>query len=194
MNNEQQRERRRFFRIEDTVNLFYKIVDEKTVQALSHVSDDVLSNCSLAAALDVLSQEGRIIAARLEKNHPDIFEYLKVMDTKINLIAQAVMMQDTHFTEHDSRDVNISASGIAFAADEELQKDQLLEIKIMLTSCMAVIVAYARVIYCCQNAKGGAYSYFIGVDFINMKDDDRELLIKHVVKRQMQQIRDNKQV
>jgi PilZ domain-containing protein len=193
MKNQQQQERRRFFRIEDTINLFYKIVDEKTVQALSHISDDVLSNCSLAAALDVLAQEGRIISARLEKNEPEMFEYLKVMDTKINLIAQAVMMQDTQFTEHDSRDVNISASGIAFAADEALQKDQLLEIKIMLTSCMAVIVAYARVIYCCQNVKGGPYSYVIGVDFVNMKDDDRELLIKHVVKRQMQQIRDNKQ-
>lgn len=193
MKNQQQQERRRFFRIEDTVNLFYKIVDENAVQALSHVSDDVLSNCSLAAALDVLAQEGRIISARLEKNEPEMFEYLKVMDTKINLIAQAVMMQDAQFTEHDSRDVNISASGIAFAADEALQKEQLLEIKIMLTSCMAVIVAYARVIYCCQNVKGGPYSYVIGVDFVNMKDDDRELLIKHVVKRQMQQIRDNKQ-
>ncbi|WP_305907721.1 PilZ domain-containing protein [Methylomarinum sp. Ch1-1] len=191
MNTEQQ-ERRRFFRIEDKVNLVYKVVDENTVTALSHVSDDLLSNCSLAAALDAMSQEARIIGARLEKNQPEIFEYLKIIDTKINLLAQALTMQGNQFGEHDSRDVNISASGLAFAADEELQPGRFLEIRIMLTSCMAVIVAYGKVIYCQRNEEGGDYPYFVGVDYVNMKDDDRELLIKHVVKKQMQQIRESK--
>jgi len=34
----------------------------------------------------------------------------------------------------------------------------------------------------------------VGVNFINMKDEDREMLIKYVVKEQLQQIRDKKQV
>lgn len=186
-------ERRRFFRIDDTVNLFYKVVDEQTVSALSHVSDDVLGNSSLAAVLDAISQEARIIGFRLEKKEPEIFEYLKLMDAKINMIAQAVMMQGEQFGEHDSRDVNISASGLAFNADEALEEGQFLEIKMMLTSCMAVIVVYARVIYCMPNEDDPQFPYHIGVDYINMKDEDRELLIKHVVKKQMQQIRESKQ-
>lgn len=191
--NAEQQERRRYFRIEDTVNLFYKRVDEKKVAALSHVSNDVLSNCSLAAALEAMSQEARIIASRLEKNEPELFEYLKIMDTKINLLAQAVTMQGNEFGEHDSRNVNISASGIAFETDEKLHPGQFLEIRMMLTSCMAVIIAYGKVIYCKQNEAGGDFPYFVGVDYINMQDDDRELLIKHVVKKQMQQIRESKQ-
>ncbi len=189
----EQRERRRFFRIEDTVNLFYKPIDEKTVTALSHVSDDVLSNCSLAAALDVLSQEARIIAPRVERAEPELFEYLKILDTKVNLIAQAVMMQGDDFSEHNTRNVNLSASGLAFETDEAIEEGMFLEFKIMLTSCMAVIIAYAKVIYCRPNEHSEEYPYFVGVDYINMKDDDRELLIKHVVKKQMQQIRENKQ-
>ena len=192
MNTEKQ-ERRRFFRIEDTVNLFYKVIDEKTVAAISYVSDDVLSNCSLVAALDVLSQEARIIAPRLERTEPEMYEYLKIMDTKINLIAQAVMMQGNDFSEHNSRNVNLSASGLAFEAEDAIEVGTFLEVKIMLTSCMAVIIAYAKVIYCKQNEQAGNFPYFVGVNYVNMKDDDRELLIKHVVKKQMQQIRENKQ-
>ncbi len=191
MTNTAQQERRRFFRIEDTVNMIYKVIDEQTISAISHVSDDVLSSCSLASALDSLSQEGRILAARMEKNNTELFEYLKILDTKISLLAQSVMMQGSHFEEHDTRNVNISASGLAFETEDELKVGQFLEIKIMLTSCMAVIVAYARVVYC-RNNEGGDFPYFVGIDYVNMKDEDRELVIKHVVKKQMQQIRDKK--
>ncbi len=191
--NTTQLERRRFFRIDDTINLFYKIVDKETVTALSHVSDDVLSNCSLAAALDALSQEAHIIGARLEKSQPELFEYLKVMDTKINLVAQVVMMQGNNFGEHDTRNVNLSASGLAFETEEPLKAGEFLEIRIMLTSCMAVIVAYGKVIYCKKNEQKSDFPYYVGVDYVNMKENDRELLIKHVVKKQMQQIRESKQ-
>ncbi len=184
-------ERRRFFRIEDTVNMLYKSIDEKSMPEGSHVSDDILSSCSLAAALDSLNQEARIMAARLEKNHIELFEYLNIMNSKIDLLAQTVMMQGAEFEEHDTRNVNISASGLAFETEEALKTGQFLEVKIMLTSCMAVIIAYARVIYCRQNDEG-EFPYYVGIDYINMKDEDRELLIKHVVKKQMQQIRQNK--
>jgi hypothetical protein len=33
----------------------------------------------------------------------------------------------------------------------------------------------------------------IGLDYINLQDQDREILVKHVVKRQMQQIREQKE-
>ncbi len=189
----EQKDRRRFFRIEDTVNLFYKIIDEQAISSLSHVSDNVLSACSLASALEVLSQEARIIAFRIERSNPEVFEYLKIMDNKIDLVAQAVMLQGNDFAEHNSRNVNLSATGIAFEAEEEIKPGSYLEIKLMLTSCMAVIVAYARVVYC-KKRDNKDYPFFVGVEYVNLKDDDRELLIKHVVKKQMEQIREGKLV
>jgi len=49
-------EKRRYFRVNDTINLLHKVIDKKNVDALSHVSNDVLGNCSLTSALDVLAQ------------------------------------------------------------------------------------------------------------------------------------------
>lgn len=186
-------DRRRFFRIDDTVNLFYKIVDEQTVAATSQMTDDLLSNCSLVTALDVLDQESRIVMYRIEKNEPEIAEYLKLMESKISLLAQAVMKQGNDFTDSKMRNANISASGLAFESDKRIEEGQYLEIKLLLTSCLAVIVIYGSVVYCKENNLGDIEMPFqIGIDYINLKDQDREILIKHVVKRQMQQIREQK--
>lgn len=193
-NNNNAEERRRFFRIDDEVNLFYQKVDEKTVLEPSYISDNVLSNCSLSSALDMLSQDSATLLYRLERNHPDVAEYLKLIDSKVDLIAQAIMLQGGQFKENDTRNANLSAAGIAFESEQCLETGDYLEIKMLLVHCMAVIVAYGKVVYCKDSPSGdGQYPYLVGVDYVNMKDQDRELLIKHVVKKQLQQIRDRKE-
>lgn len=184
-------EKRRYFRVNDTINLLHKVIDENALDSLSHVSNDVLSNCSLKAALDVLAQETRMLAPRLERRDPEMFEYLKIMDTKINLLAQAIVINDEEFSEHDTREVSMSATGLAFSNDQPLNAGELLELRMLLTSCMAVIVAYGRVVQCKDISQDNPERpYAICVEYINMKEDDRELLIKHVVKKQLQQLRD----
>ncbi len=193
--NNRTEDRRGFFRIDDDINLFYKKVDEKLVREPHHISDSILSSCPLSTALEVVSQDSASMLYRLDKSLPDVADYLRVIDTKINLIAQAIMMQGFQFKENDTRNVNISASGMAFNCKDAFKAGDFLEIKILLISSMVAIVTYAKVVYC-KNAPSsdGDYPYFIGIDFIDMKDDDKELLIKHVVKKQLQQIRDKKQV
>jgi len=188
-------DRRRYFRIDDEVNLFYKKVDEKEINDFSYVSDDILSTSSLSAAMDMLAQEAQLILRRVERSDPDIADYLKLMDDKIDLIGRALVMQGTNFTEQSARNVNLSAAGLAFDCEEALQAGDFLEIKMLLTSCMAVIVTFVKVINCRKNENPDSeFPYMIGVDYLNIKDQDRELLIKHVVKRQMQQIRSKKEV
>ena len=187
-------DRRRFFRIDDEVNLFYTIVDEQTVLAASEVSDDLLSSCSLITAMDVLDQEARLIMHRIEKKEPEIAEYLKILDSKIKLLTQEISRQDKDISESSARNANISATGMAFESEKQIKVGELLEIKLLLSSCFAVIAIFGRVVYCKENTQQDTTSmpFQVGVDYINLKDQDREVLIKHVVKRQMQQIREQK--
>jgi hypothetical protein len=188
-------DRRGFFRIDDEVSLFYKKIDEKQVVEPHHVSENILTSCSLSTALEMVSQDSALLLHRLEKNQPEVADYLRLLDTKIDLIAQAVMMQGFQVKENDTRNVNVSATGIAFNCEEALKTGDYLEIKMMLISSMAVIVTYGKVVYCKNGQSNDSqYPYFVGVDFLNMKDEDREMLIKYVVKKQLQQIRDRKQV
>lgn len=184
-------DRRRFFRIDDAVNLYYRIVDEQTVIAASKTSDDVLTSCSLVTALEVLGQESRSVLYRIEKKEPEIAEYLKLMDSKINLLSQAVLQQSNDLSEGSVCNTNLSASGLAIEVDTPIQVGEYIEVKLFLSSCVAVILLYGKVVYCKENTESSSYQ--IGVDYINLKDEDREILIKHIVKRQMQQIRETKQ-
>jgi hypothetical protein len=183
-------ERRRYFRIDDEINLFYKKVDEKVLSETSYISESILSNCSLATALKMASQETALLMYRIEKNHPDIADYLKMLETKIDLLSQAITINTVEFQESSTRNANISAAGIAFDSEESLEVGQYLEIKMLLVNCMAVIVVYGIVVYSKPNEDlDKHFPFTVGVDYINMKEQDRELLIRHVVKRQLQQIR-----
>lgn len=187
-------DRRRFFRIDDEVNLYYKIVDEQTVLSSSQITSDLLGSCTLVTALDILDQEAKVAMHWIEKNNVEVAEYLKIMDSKINLIAQEAMRQGHDLSDSNIRNANISASGIAFENACELKVGEFLEIKLLLTSCFAVIVIFGKVIYCKKNdTEGEGMPFLVGLDYVNLKDQDREVLIKHVVKRQMQQIREQKE-
>jgi hypothetical protein len=187
-------DRRGFFRIDDEVNLSYKKIDEKQLHEPHPVSDNILNSCSLSTALETVSQESATLLHRLDKVLPEVADYLRLIDTKIDLLAQAITMQGFQVKENNTRKVNISATGIAFNCEEALQKGDYLEIKILLTSCMRVIVTYGRVVHCQNSPSNDShYPYFVGVNFIDMKEEDREMLIKYVVKEQLQQIRDKKQ-
>ena len=144
-------DRRGFFRIDDEVNLSYKKIDEKQLHEPHHISDNILNSCSLSTALETVSQESAMLLHRLDKILPEVADYLRLIDTKIDLLAQAITMQGFQVKENNTRKVNISATGIAFNCEEALKDGDYLEIKILLTSCMRVIVTYGRVVYC-QNS------------------------------------------
>jgi PilZ domain len=184
-------ERRRYFRVSDTINLLHKIIDENQIQSLSHVSSDVLGNCSLHSAIEMLTQEAKSLGGRIERRDPDLYEYLKILDTKINLIAQSMVTRDGDFSDHDKQDVSLSATGLAFCNSTPITIGSFLELRMMLASCLAVIVLYARVVSCNDISDRNTQNpYLVCVEYVNITEDDRELLVKHVVKKQLQQLRD----
>lgn len=187
-------DRRRFFRINDEVNLYYRVVEEQTVLAVSQAENGFLSTSSLAASFEVLDQEARLIMHRIEKEYFEIAEYLKIINAKVDLIAQETMKQGHEVSGDDLRHANISASGVAFESKSQVERGQFLEIKLLLSSSFALIVIYGQVIHCKNNKDNNSHMPFqIGLNFVHMKDQDREMLVKHVVKRQMQQIREQKE-
>lgn len=184
-------EKRRYFRVSDTISLLYKVVDDFNMEQLSHISDNVLENCSLAAALEVLNEDARMLSPRLERRDPEMFEYLRIIDTKINLIVQALSRNSEEFSKHEKHEVSLSGSGLAFRNQYELAIGTVVELRMMLTSCLAVIVTYGRIVGCRDiSLESPDQPFEISVEYINMKEEDREVLLKHVIKKQLQQLRD----
>lgn len=165
VNMRKDRNRRGYFRIYDEVNLSYKKIDEKPVDEPPFFFDTILNDRSFSTDNESVSQDSASSLPRLEKDLPEL-----------------------EFKEHESHNVNISASGMAFKCNDALNEGDLLVIKILLASSMAVIVTYSQVVYCKDLQSDGSpndspHPYFVGTHFIDIKHEDQALLIKHVDKK-----------
>ena len=88
------------------------------------------------------------------------------------------------------RSVDISGSGIAFVVDNELAEDTALKLEIILHPENHFISILGRVIGCRKNPEGEGY--LVAVDYESISEDDREHVIHHILKKQMEEIREKK--
>ncbi|MDO9162442.1 MAG: PilZ domain-containing protein [Methylococcaceae bacterium] len=177
-------ERRRFFRVDDTISLSYRLIDEATVNSgLNALMSQMSAEFSLAASLDVLSQQAALFIQRLESQNPEMMALYKILDGKINAIAQATMIIGSDVNPKNYQDVNLSATGLAFYQSSPLQIGQHLAIEIFLPTTVALILAYSKVINCQQIEPD---RFLISLDYTHIREDDQELLIKHVLRKQWQ--------
>ncbi len=182
-------EKRRFFRIDDTISLSYRSIDEATAKAgLNAMPPAMISEYSLGATLDSLSQESLHLIQHLEKKNDPLLELYKVLDAKINVIAQTVMLGRSHSASR-CQNVNLSASGVAFQHEDALDAGRYLAIEMYLPSTLAVILVYGKVIKCEPLPSA---QYLISVDFTDIRPEDQELLIKHIVRKQWQQLQEKR--
>lgn len=182
-------ERRRFFRIDDTISLSYRLIDEETAHLGLRNTMNMPSEYSLAATLDVLSQEALRIMQRLENQNDELVELYKVLDAKINAVAQTAMFKGSNVNEENCREVNLSAAGVAFQQSTPLTIGQNLALEMYLPSTLALLMVYGQVIKCEALQSDG---YLISVEYTDIKEEDQELLIKHVVRKQWQQLQEKR--
>lgn len=187
-------ENRRFFRVTDEISMMLKKVNAEYIKENFKDIPEHLEDGSLGAELEILNQECLLVLGRIERTSPDLVEYLKIVEHKINLLAQSIIKASNALAKTPLRHVSLSASGLECESDGPHSKGELLEIELLLPSSLASIICYAHIVYCRENTlKHKNHPYLIGMEFTHIREKDRELIIKHVVKRQMQQIRENKE-
>jgi hypothetical protein len=186
-------DRRRFFRINDEVDLYFRKIAEQEALETSHIDENVLTGAALPQIMAAVEREMSSLLKRVEAAQPEAAQYLKLLNYKVDMLAQCLLQQNDLAREKNSCHVNLSASGLAFGSEQALNEGDFLELKILLPASRALVTTCCRVVQCRQNpAKEQRYPYVVSVDYMNMKEEDREILIKHVITRQLAQIRQQK--
>jgi PilZ domain len=178
-------ERRGQFRVKDELILFFNPVENEDAGNFEGFRDEVVTGFSLGSALNALSDEWRIHMKILEREDSKLIPCLKVLARKIDLIAQTVMINDLALPGQPAREVDMSASGVAFASETVVAPGTILELKMILLPSLVAIAALGRAIHCGTRANptDSAFGFNIGVEFIGLGDCDRELLFRHVFKK-----------
>ncbi|MFC1684635.1 PilZ domain-containing protein [Pseudomonadota bacterium] len=187
------KEARRFFRVDDIVHLSYSPVSqEQLVQRLEQQDVDTSTSFTILGELSVLSQQMAAQMHRIESDSPEIAAYLKSLDKKVELLARAFLCQELESDEQTPQRVNISAGGLAVSAKEAIAPGTLVEIKLMLMPAMTGIITYGEII-ACEKSGDKEQPYQVRIDFTYIREADRELLIRHMLRRQGQMLRESRE-
>ncbi len=187
-------ERRRYFRVEDHILMEYRLLAGSEREAVvTTLRDDHPSRHLIASSFANTSQQMQYVLHKIQEREPEIALYLQTLNEKLDSLARQLAMEATEFRDRTPRRVDISAAGLGFDAPEQMEADQLLEIQMLLSPSLDFVRAIGRVVRCVAALEAQRRPAFrIAVDFDFIRDDDRELLVQHVVRKESSRLRENR--
>ncbi len=177
-------ERRRYFRINDSIAVSCRtLTDADTHQPaiLDHQTtiDEVIGNIN-----------GRVdyLLKQLCERDPEMGELVELFNRKLNHVADKLIshQHDGVRAAHKVQEVNISACGMAMAADESLAVGTRLTLDLILLPVNVHVYTRAVIVESLPLHTGN--NYYWRMEFTDMDSVMQEVLIQHLVQRQSQQL------
>ncbi len=187
-------ERREFFRIDDSIQVSYHPIPASDVPASI---DDRMQNdrFSVMTRMQAISQHLSASLHRIEQRDPDVADYLKALDEKINLLGQSFLAEESDLLGQPSRSVNLSAGGLAMDVADTLSVGEMVEIKLLLLPSFTGVLAYGEVIGVEPSQDPGSdYPHHVRINFSLIRESDQEALIRHIMRRQGEMLRKRREL
>ncbi|MBB3167060.1 PilZ domain-containing protein [Simiduia aestuariiviva] len=178
-------ERRRFFRINDRVGVAYRVLTDAEADSRQERDNEPMDTMSL------LSRYENTIEALLPQVDSEVLvELLGTLNKKINCVVAQLELDSRLVRDiaHKVREVNISACGMAFVADEHVPPGKVLSLDLLLRPEGTHLATYGQVLDC-QSTDAGHY---LRVNFMSLSPYDQEVLIQHIVRKQGWLIREQR--
>lgn len=192
---ETQGERREYFRIEDRVVLDCRAIPEADLAALQErLEGRVPDRFSVAASFATSTRAMNRILNGLSGRSAELDRYLRMMDQKLNQLARLFIIEEMDMASRPVLDVNLSAGGLVFPSSDFYDSGQLLQLKLVLLPELLGILIGARVVYCDKAVPGSAdYPWQVAVEYDCIRESDRDLLCSHIMARQTEQRRQQRE-
>ncbi len=181
-----EKDRRKFFRLDDKVNLSFELLTEEEMPSRINELTFGLTDLTVLTRMSSITQQLAATLHRIDQREPDIADYLRGLNEKIELLAQSYLSKNSELTDLPKQIANLSAGGIAFTVDEAIELGAPLEVKLLLFPSYTGILVIGRVVSCDPSDIGG---YQVRIDFEYIRDNDRDALIRHILRRQGELLR-----
>lgn len=178
------KDRRRFFRIKDTIGVNYHLLSdaEKSV-----IEKEVNVDGAALHSLDRLNAQLLRVIDNIQTAYGDVALALQLMNEKIDRLFEkhdfANPVADIVF---DKQEVSLSANGIGFSCAEHFAKDDLLRIDILLDKSNLQITTIGQVVECesFDKPKNKSKSHYVRLHFVQIKLHDQEIIAQYVINKQ----------
>ena len=186
-------DRREFFRINDSVVIEYKPVEKTHVGEVakrisqSSESDGDSERAQLRTMQNVFSH----LLDQISQHDREIARALRLLDDKVNLIAQRIERHNNPINPDKLTDVNLSGGGVALLVATPIKPRDYVELFMQLKPSASTIHTLATVIGCDKIEQAPAETpYLLRMAFTHMDEMDRNVLIRHTLKRQAERLRE----
>ncbi|MCB2427647.1 PilZ domain-containing protein [Methylophaga pinxianii] len=189
-------DRRAFFRINDRLVMsFVPLTGVEAEQIGNAIIDATPEAGQLTQQMSSIQKSFNHLVDQIGHSDRDIARALRMLDEKVNLLAQNVQLLHTPLNPESAIEVNLSAGGLAFMTDIAFAARSPMEIRMQLLPGGLHIRAIAKVIACDQLIESiQGKSFYLRMAFTHMSDIDRNILVKHTLNRQAEELRNSKQI
>ena len=184
-------ELREYFRIADELALYYRpLKDEEVDGLLERMRSRLVDRFTAASSFAATTRQMAHLIHKVQTESPELARCLQAIDQKLNMIAQLFVSEQMALDDQPTREVSLSAGGVAFRAQHELSTGSLLELRMVLFPSMIGILTISRVIHCERMDDGNSqFPWQVAVEYEHLRETDRELLVRHIMAKETEQLR-----
>jgi len=184
-------DRREHFRIRDRLSISIIPIKEE-----DYIRVKKIIYSTPTAFLENIGKSNLIMEKIMKKieEKDELFLYLNIIDKKLNLLISSLLSrQEEAYSLSGHREVDISGSGIRFRHPEPLETGALFELRIYLpVITYPSIATISQVLRVDEEKNEEETSYLIAFKFIEINENDRELLIKYIFMKERERLRSEK--
>lgn len=200
--NRNERERRRYFRIDDELLFHYVFLspEEKAKQMERLKSGEDLCP-DLYHTFLMLESDIVELINKAKKEQPMLAQAIELLNRKVNVISKGPPSnhnQGRSVFDAEPVPINLSGCGLAFMSPKPIEIGSFLQLEYVLLPQKHYIMCIGEAVKCEEAPLSGQYPrtsekpYRIGVNFVAIRPDDTEKIIQHVIKREAQALRESK--
>jgi hypothetical protein len=189
-------ERRKYFRIQDTALVKYRVIqndmleNERRAVYLNQIKAE-----NARAALFGLETHLQEVFENIRRSDPPLVEAMELINRKINLLERVVSLEQSPleedgYLEHEPKEINLSGGGMAITAECPLAAGANLAIDLVLLPDNDPMRIFGKVV---DSRKTEGDQYNISIAFEEIRQEDQDRLIQHVLKRQSEELRSARQ-
>lgn len=150
----QHKERREYYRIQDTLALEFQSVPKEQALAQTPVMPFTLDpRFQILHALHELDHESHATLRQISDADRHLGSYLRTLNRKIELIAMGMFASSNSEAPSPTHDVTLSESGLSFRHEQPLAPDSHLALKLVLFPAYFGLLLFGRVVQCTRSPR-----------------------------------------
>lgn len=185
--------RRESYRLDDTVTLRVRVLDEKSIESISEDFNAFRLRYCLKSHMQNQKDVRKPKLIRIKKSNPDIAEYLESLELQMSEIAERLdedndVSGDT--VEFTCR-ANLSASGIRFRTDLNIESGSTIELGMMLSTHNTQVVMLGDVL---RLEDRPDEKVALSVKYTHIHTEDIEAIMRHLARLQQLELQARRDV